>query len=320
METRKIYFVIFPGFELLDLSGPVSVFSSATQLHAQSPYETHVISTLGGPIQSSAMLSIDSTSISEIAINSLDSIFIVGGNAEPVLHASQDATLIKWLQSIGDKAERIGSICSGTFILAETGLLTNKLCTSHWSATHTLKTMYPSIKIKQEALYVNDGKFWTSAGVTTGIDMALEILRKDLGNALSNKVAKMLVVYAHRPGNQTQFSSLLQLQGKPGHQFSELLSWIDSNIDQALKVEDMAEYMCMSERTFYRKFTAAFDTTPSKHLEEIKLDRAKKLLEENFAINRVANAVGFRSESAFRSCFEKRFKISPSMHRQLHRL
>jgi len=320
MNTRNIYFVIFPGFELLDLSGPVSVFSSATELHPQTPYETHVISTSGGLIASSSMLTLDSVSITDISISTSDSVLIVGANAAPILQVCQDATLIKWLQTIENTAERIGSICSGAFILAEAGLLTNKLCTSHWSATQTLKKMYPAIKIKQEALYVNDGKFWTSAGVTTGIDMALEILRKDVGNGLSNKVAKMLVVYAHRPGNQTQFSSLLQLQGRSDHQFSELLSWIDSNIDQALKVEDMAEYMCMSERTFYRRFVAVFDTTPSKYIEGIKLDRAKCLLEENHAISNVARAIGFRSESAFRSCFEKRFNISPSMHRQLHRL
>jgi len=319
MKTRRIFFVVFPEFELLDLSGAVSVFSTASSLHPHTPYQTNVISTPGGLITSSAGITVDSQTFDDLDVGADDSVLVVGGIESAIRNACLDTKLISWLQKIHEQTERIGSICSGAFVLAASGLLDGKKCTSHWAATHLLKKNWAKVEVQQDALYVNDGKIWTSAGVTTGIDMALELTRIDCGKDLSNKVAKMLVVYAHRPGNQSQFSSLLSLQRNTTSQFSNLLAWIDNNIDKAPRVQDLADYMAMTERTFYRKFTSTFKVTPSKYMEDVKFERAQRMLEDSCSINSVARAIGFRSESAFRTRFEKHFGMTPSMHQKLHR-
>ena len=178
--------------------------------------------------------------------------------------------------------------------------------------------MHPKAEVKSESLYVIDENLWTSAGVTTGLDMSLEMLRRDLGVSIMNQVAKHLVVYVHRPGNQSQFSDLLTLQSRANNDYSELLSWLDSKLGQPIKVEEMAAFICMSERTFYRKFTASMGVTPSKYVEEAKLKRAKTLIEDGQQISLVAASVGFKSEAAFRKRFEHYYGLSPSMHKRLH--
>lgn len=302
----------------MDLSGPVSVFSNANELCGKAPYTIKVVSTSGGLIESGSSISVDTISAADINIKDENSILVVGGNHASIKAATTDRDIQSWLKRMCSQAHRFGSICSGAFILAAANLLNNKACTTHWLGADQLKAMHPMSKVKPESLYVIDGNLWTSAGVTTGIDMALEMVRRDLGNATMSEVAKRLVVYAHRPGNQSQFSSLLNLQSRSDSTFSDLLAWVDDKIDQSINVMQMADYMCMSERTFYRKFTAAFDITPSKYLEEIKLERAKKLLESALPVCQVAEAIGFKSESAFRARFEKRYGLTPAMHKRLH--
>jgi transcriptional regulator GlxA family with amidase domain len=319
METKNVYFVIYPGFELLDLSGPVSVFSTANALQKDDPYLIHTISTEGGAVSSSAGIVVDSIALNTIKVNKDATVLVVGADAKALFAASLNVKLKTWLTANTKDVARYGSICSGTFLLAAAGLIDQRTVTSHWAGCEQLQKMHPKVKVKPESLYVVDENLWTSAGVTTGLDMSLEMLRRDLGDAIMNKVAKHLVVYVHRPGNQSQFSDLLTLQARANSDYSELLAWIDTRLGQQIKVEEMALVMCMSERTFYRKFTASIGMTPSKYVEEAKLKRAKSLIEGGQPISLVAADVGFKSEAGFRTQFERRFGLTPSMHKQLHR-
>lgn len=318
METHTIIFLVYPGFELLDLSGPVSAFSNANDLCGTQPYKIKLVSINGGLIESDSGITVTTLAADSVSVGNTDSVLVVGGHYSAISTASASQDILLWLTKVCRQARRFGSICSGAFILAAANLLEHKACTTHWLGAKQLQEMYPRAKVHAESLYVIDDKLWTSAGVTTGLDMALEMIRQDLGNTLMTNLAKRLVVYAHRPGNQSQFSTLLNLQSRSDSTYSNLLAWIDDNIGQSINVVDMADYMCMTERTFYRKFTATFGTTPSKYIEEVKLERAKQLLEKTLSVSQVAEAIGFKSESAFRARFESRFGLTPAMHKRLH--
>jgi len=319
MKTKNIFFVIYPGFELLDLSGPVSVFSTANALqHKNEPYTINTVSAEGGAVTSSAGIGVNSLALNAIEVDQDATVLVVGADAQALFAASLNVKLKSWLATHTKVVARYGSICSGTFLLAAAGLIDQRAVTTHWAGCEQLQKMHPDVQVKPESLYMIDGNLWTSAGVTTGLDMSLEMLRRDFGASLMNEVAKQLVVYAHRPGNQSQFSDLLKLQARANSDYSELLAWVDTKLGQQIKVEEMAEFMCMSERTFYRKFTASMGMTPSKYVEQAKLKRAKSLIESGQQISLVAADVGFKSEAAFRTRFERYFGLTPSMHKQLH--
>jgi transcriptional regulator GlxA family with amidase domain len=321
MKTKNIFFVIYPGFELLDLSGPVSVFSTANALQPKiAPYLIHTVSHEGGMVSSGAGVGVDSLAFNAIKVDQDATVLVVGADAQALFVASLNVQLKAWLTINTKNVARYGSICSGAFLLAAAGLLDHRVVTTHWAGCEQLQKMHPRVKVKPESLYVVDDHLWTSAGVTTGLDMSLEMLRRDQGIAIMNQVAKHLVVYVHRPGNQSQFSDLLSQQARANNDYSKLLAWVDTKLGQPIKVAEMASVMCMSERTFYRKFTESIGMSPSKYVEEAKLKRAKSLIEDGQPIALVAADVGFKSEAGFRTQFERRFGLTPSMHKQLHKV
>ena len=170
-----------------------------------------------------------------------------------------------------------------------------------------------------DALYVNEGKLWTSAGVTTGIDMALAMLERDLGSALKSAVARQLIIYAHRPGHQTQFSDLLAAQAKEDERFAGLTAWLRESVAREVPVEAMAASVGMSPRTFHRRFVESFGQTPAKFFEFLRLDSARAFLEAREPVGSVARRVGFRSESAFRAAFKAQFGVTPQLYREMWR-
>jgi len=276
------------------------------------------VAAVGGMVASGAGIVVGSLLLDSIVVDKNATILVVGGDAPALFAASLNTEFKTWLAINTKNVARYGSICSGTFLLAAAGLLDHRAVTTHWSGCEQLQKMHPEVQVKPESLYVIDDNLWTSAGVTTGLDMSLEMLRRDRGASLMNDVAKQLVVYAHRPGNQSQFSDLLKLQARANSDYSELLAWVDTKLGQKIKVEEMAAFMCMSERTFYRNFTAEMGVTPSKYVEGAKLKRAKSLIESGRQVSLVSAEVGFKSEAAFRTRFSRYFGLTPSMHRQLH--
>lgn len=317
-QPRRIIFAIFPGFEILDLSGPVAVFANADTLLPEPAYEILVVSSSGGLVASSAGPAIDSCAVADVVVAGDDTLLVVGGDAAPLAEAMTDRVLAEWLTQATSVVARFGSICSGAFIAAAAGVLDGYRVTTHWLACAELARQFPALTVDGEALYVVDHNVWTSAGVTAGIDMALAMLAQDHGAAVMGRVARVLVVYAHRPGNQSQFSALLGRQLQGGDDFAHLPPWLVDNLHRPLRVAEMADVVGMSERSFYRRFTEAFGETPAKFLERLRLEQAKALLARGTAVKLVTEAVGFRSEAAFRGAFRNRYGLTPAMHQRLH--
>jgi transcriptional regulator GlxA family with amidase domain len=319
MKLRRIIFLAYDGFELLDLSGPAAVFSHANFFTEHEAYRVIVASLEGGLICSQSGLSVDTRNLKSIRLHHDDTVLVMGAEQAALVRALKQIELLRYLQKAALQAERYGSICAGTFVLAQAGLIDGKCVSTHWQACTQLSKGYPQAQVHEQALYSNDGNLWTSAGASTGIDMALAMVQQDHGTTVMGEVAKKLVLYAKRPGYQSQFSQVLQAQTNADGHFSELVMWLQEHLDTAIRVADMAQQCGMSERNFHRKFTDKLGITPAKFLENLRLERAKILLEANLAPKVVAQKIGFQSESAFRSAFRSQFGITPNLHRTLQK-
>ena len=318
-NQREILFIVYPGFEMLDLAGPMGVFSTATRLlDGSQAYALTTASLNGGIIQSREGLSVVTQALSEIPGNHVDTAVVVGADERPLRDILEDGQLTSWLADQHHIFERVASVCSGAFLLAAAGLLEHKRATCHWGATERLKRAFPGIDVEADALFIQDGRIWTSAGVTTGIDMTLEMVRRDFGHALASDAARQLVVFAHRPGSQSQFSRAGAAQATPNQKLRDLIVWLSSHLHQSIDVSTMALRAGMSARSFQRHFTKEIGVSPGAFLTELRLERAKDLLIENQTVGATAIAVGYRSEAAFRKAFSDRHSVSPSIFADLH--
>lgn len=317
-EQRRIAFVVFDQFELLDLSGPASVFSTVDGLVGHSAYPITLLSSQGGLLRCCSGVELATKAIKDFVPCSSDTLIAVGGFEDAMRAACQDKHLLRALKVIAPSLARVGSVCTGTFLLGAAGLIDQRRVTTHWLAAQHLARAFPKSYVESDSLYVQDEYLWTSAGVSSGIDMALAMVETDYGAALKSQVAKMLVVYAHRPGHQRQFSAVLDAQSKAGKQFARVVAWIQTHLDQTIRVKDLARVAHMSERNFSRKFTSEVGTTPSRFVEDVRLEHARALLEAGKSVKSTTSGVGYRSEAAFRLAFEKRYGIAPSMYRRMH--
>lgn len=314
----RIIFLIYPGFELLDLSGPAAVFSHANSLSRKIKYQVLIGSANGGLVNCSFGASLETVRIDTIRFSTSDTVLVVGAEEVALRGAMKDVFLRKSIQHASKSAARYGSVCVGAFLLGKAGLLDAKRAATHWMGNRKLQTVFTNAQIETDALYVNDGRLWTSAGASSGIDMALAMLEQDQGSQLMAQVAKQLVVYAHRPGHQTQFSTTLIAQSAADGRFSDLASWLENQVGRNITVADMAAQANLTERSFYRKFTASMGKTPASYFEDLRLQRAKLFLEAHEAVKVVAEKVGYQSESAFRSAFRRHFGITPGHHNLMH--
>lgn len=315
---RRLFFLIYDGFELIDFAGPSSVFTGANRLSGRDLYRVQALSCAGGPIVSGAGVAMESIGFAQIEIGPLDTVLVMGADRREALRHGAAGATVEWLRGISGACERLGSVCTGATILARTGLLKGRRATTHWEARGAMAARYPDIMMQEDGLYAIDGPFWTSAGATAGIDMALAMIERDHGTVLKARIAKSLVVYAHRPGNQAQFSALLAAQTAVDGRFAALIDWLTARLAEPLTLEAMAAQAGMAERSFRRHFTACLGLSPVKFLENLRLDRAKTLLEAHHPVKSVAAAVGFRSEAHFRGSFSERFGLSPAMHMKMH--
>ena len=248
----------------------------------------------------------------------MDTLLVVGSDPESVRAIIGDPVLRRWVPRCAATAARFGSVCSGAFVLAALGLAQGKRVATHWDATALLAELFSTVSVDADALYVVDGKLWTSAGVSTGIDMALAMVSHDLGGAVASEVAKRLVLYARRPGHQSQFSTLLRAQGQADHPFEELIGWMQANLEHPLDVATLASRSGLSERTFYRRFVAAMGQTPARFVESLRLDAARVLLAQTLSIKTIAAQVGLSPAGRFTEAFERRFGVTPSLFREMH--
>lgn len=319
---HRMAFVIYPGFELLDVSGPASVFNGANRVLGKSGkpalYEISMLSAEGGNIESSSGVALATRAIAGVRPGSVHTILIAGAEREPLLPAMADAELRAALPRLVRKAERFGSVCTGGFVLAALGLLDGHRVATHWDSHKPLSENFGKVTVDPDALYVIDGRLWTSAGVTTGIDMALAMVAHDIDASVAGEVAKRLILYARRPGYQSQFSPLLQAQAKSDSPFADLIAWMHANLDQLLDVSSLAARAGMTERTFHRRFVAATSETPARFVETIRVDAARMLLSRGLSLKSVATRVGLFPVARLADAFERRFGLAPRLYRDMH--
>ncbi|GAA5235026.1 helix-turn-helix domain-containing protein [Verticiella sediminum] len=319
---HRIVLAVYPGFELLDASGPVSVFNGANRALEQSGgqpfYRIELASAQGGLVTSSSGVAVDTGPLGGLASGSVDTLLVVGAEREPLVQAMAEPRLRESLARLAGSAQRFGSICTGAFVLAALGLLEGRRVATHWDACAPFAAAFPSVRLDADALYVTDGPLWTSAGVTTGIDMALAMLAHDLGATITGPVAKRLVLYARRPGHQSQFSPLLQAQANADSPLADLIAWIQTHLDAPLDVCALAARAGLSERTFHRRFVAATGQTPARFVEMARLDAARMLLSRGLSLKSVAAQVGLFPATRLSEAFERRFGVTPRLFRDMH--
>lgn len=315
-------FIVYPSFELLDVSGAASVFNGANRALQQQGkpafYKVVLASAEGGAVESSGGVALETRPIAELRPGQADTLLVVGAEREPLLQAVADPALLAALPRLAGEAERFGSVCTGGFVLAALGLLDDRRIATHWDSCKPFAKAFPKVTVDPDALYVVDGQLWTSAGVTTGIDMALAMVARDLDAAIAGEVAKRLVLYARRPGYQSQFSPVLQAQVKGDSPFADLIGWIQSNLDAPLDVPSLADRAGLSERTFHRQFVAATGQTPARFVETARLDAARMLLSRGLSLKMVAAKVGLSPAPRLSDAFERRFGVAPRLFRDMH--
>jgi transcriptional regulator GlxA family with amidase domain len=315
----RVAFVAFEGMSLLDLAGPLEVFR-AVSLHPdyagdKLPYETHVVSAAGGLITTYNGLQVMTASLANLNNRPIDTLIVPGGPYAREIMA--DERLARWIKARAPKCRRVASVCTGSFLLAAAGLLEGKRAVTHWTYCSELQRLNPGIAVESDAIYVKDGNVWTSAGVTTGIDLALAMVEEDLGRELAMLVARLLVVYLRRTGGQSQYSVLLAAQaGADADRFAALDRWIAENLAEDLRVEKLAEKAGMSARNFARRYAEARKMTPARAVEAIRIDAAKRALEEtDERMPQIARRCGFSDEDQMRVAFARQVGISPSDYR-----
>ncbi|WP_417459375.1 GlxA family transcriptional regulator [Kordiimonas sp.] len=315
---HKLVLVTFDGAQVLDITGPMQVFASANEALEREVYKITLTSSAGARTATSAGITIETTPLSVLPPDAVaDTLMIAGGHGTRA--AVTDETLLDWVRRAAKDARRITSVCSGTFILAAAGLLDGRRAATHWNYANALARLYPAVTVDADAIYVEDGPYWTSAGVTAGIDMSLAMVERDHGRDLAMNIARRLVVYARRPGYQSQFSTLLKGQSRGSAPVAKAITWMVDNMKGAVTVAQAADHVGMSERSFHRRFVSETNSTPARYLERLRLDAARMLLEETSEpLKAVAAEAGFGTPSRLIQVFERRFGLSPTAYRNLH--
>lgn len=312
--SRRIAVLIFPGFQLLDAAGPITVFEAASRLSG-APYEIRVIARDAGPVASSSGVQMIAEPLPE---GPLDTLLVAGGWG--TREASACAETLAFIRAATKRARRVASVCSGAFVLAAAGLLDGRRATTHWARAAELARAYPKVEVEPDRIFIRDGTIWTSAGITAGIDLALALVAEDHGEAIAKRAAQHLVVYYRRPGGQSQFSALLEAE-RPDSRFSPLLAWARERLDERLSVERLAERAAMSPRHFARSFAAETGMTPAKAVERLRLEAARERVEASVEpIEIVAAQTGFRDPERMRRAFIRAFGQPPQALRRTARV
>ena len=311
---RTVAVLIFPDFQLLDAAGPIGAFEMPARA-TPSPYVLRVIARDAGLVRSSSGVAMAAESFADAG--EIDTLIVSGGFGTYAAMTCE-ATLA-FVRQAAARARRVTSVCSGAFILAAAGLLDGRRATTHWRRCETLALAFPKVTVEPDRIFVRDGDVWTSAGITAGIDLALALIADDLGDRVSRRAAQELVVYHRRPGGQSQFSALLEME-RAGGRFEGLLSWIRENLGEALTVEQLAAQAAMSPRNFTRAFTAETRMTPAKAVERLRLEAARLRVEAGEdGIDRIAQVTGFGDPERMRRAFLRAFGQPPQALRRVAR-
>ncbi len=318
VKPLRVGIVGFDQVDALDLVGPAEAFASAQAHDAKGkPVPAYEVVILGLTnarfVAESGIVLQPQTSLR--AAPRLDTIIIPGGAG--LRRAETNRTVARWIGERAEKTRRVVSICTGIYALAATGLLDGRRVTTHWRFADDVARRFPQLQVQPNALFIRDDKYYTSAGVTAGIDLTLALIEEDLGRKAALRVARDLVVYLKRPGGQDQYSEPLRFQTMATDRLAELASWIATNPQRDLSITVLAERACLSPRHFVRRFKAVFKQTPGAFVQDRRLEEARRrLTAENMSIDAIAASVGFQSTDAFCRAFRQRFRITPTGYRR----
>lgn len=306
-------FVIFDGFELLDLTGPYSILSSAAKLRPDLGWSLHLVAPNKGPVQSGQGLVVHADmDLSELEALRPDTLICIGADPGPIQTQLDDPIFIAALKRIGTQAKQLISICSGAFFLAETGLAKGRQLTSHWRAITTLRTRYPEIEVETDALYVRDGPVWSSAGVTAGMDLSLALVEHFCGRDLALRIARNLLIHRIRSGGQSQFSADLSAPLGSDTRLTQLCEAIRKTPDADWQVEQLCAFSGTSRRSLTRLCQAEFGLPPAQLVERLRTDLARTaLVETDASVSQVAHLSGFGSLQRLERSFQRHMNTSP---------
>ncbi|MCL7425954.1 GlxA family transcriptional regulator [Streptomyces sp. YS415] len=314
MAQRTVLLVLFDGVQSLDVTGPLEVFTGAEH-QAPGTYRIRTASLDGGPVRTSSGLTlVPDTSFADAP--GPHTLLVPGGQGT----RAPDPRLTAWLREHGPRAERLVSVCTGAILLAEAGLLDGRRATTHWAYCAKLARDHPAIDVDPDPIYVRDGPVATSAGVTAGIDLALALVEEDLGRDTALTVARHLVVFLRRPGNQAQFSAQLAAQTARREPLRDVQQWISEHPAEDLAVEALAARAGLSPRHFARAFRAETGTTPGRYVDRVRLEHARRLLEDTAAgVEEISRASGYGTPEAMRRAFLKALGTAPAEYRRRFR-
>ncbi|HZO08847.1 MAG TPA: DJ-1/PfpI family protein [Myxococcota bacterium] len=322
--TRRVAMLVFPDFQPLDAVGPLEVFARANRVRHErgargpAPYELLLVAAEAGPVATTTGYALVAGTALGAVRGPLDTLVVAGGNG--VLRAGTDRALVRFVVRQAARARRVVSVCTGAFLLAEAGLLDGLRVTTHWSACALLQQRYPKLRVDPDPIYVREGRIWTSAGVTSGMDLALALVEQDLGRDTALAVARGLVLFLKRPGGQAQFSAQLAGQLAGREPLRELQGFIAEHPDADLSVEALARRAGMSPRHFARVFARQVGRTPGCFVEEVRVEAARRRLEESDdAVGAVAGQCGFGSAETMRRAFLRVLRVNPAAYRSRFR-
>ncbi|HTQ13517.1 MAG TPA: GlxA family transcriptional regulator [Rhizomicrobium sp.] len=310
---RAVVMLAFEGAQILDVAGPMQILAAVNDERSAPVYALTLLAGKKGPFATSGGLRLDADGAYAALPARIDTLMVCGGSIERAL---RDPEMMTAVREGAKRARRVVSICSGAFFLAAAGLLDGRRATTHWRSVDQLAKHYPRVTVEPDAIYVRNGRTWTSAGVTAGMDLALALVREDWGDAMALAVARRHVMFLMRPGGQSQFSAHLAAEAAGTGRLAPLLRWIPEHVDGELDVAALAARANMSERSFARIFRKETGETPAAHVARARLDAARRMLTASgLPVETIALRAGFGSEERMRRAFHRHLKVAPSQFR-----
>ncbi len=312
----KLTLVVFDGVQALDVAGPLDVFAEANRFLPEADrYQISLVGERAGSVVSSSGLAFKvDCGYQDFHLES-DLLLVAGGPRVPQFRPEQG--FLSWLSATAQGASRFGAVCTGVFLLGHAGLLANREITTHWDDAEMLSEQFPEANVRPDKIFVRDGNLFTCGGVTAGIDLCLSLIAEDWGHELAMKVAKRLIVYIRRDGGQSQYSPYLAVGPDQDSIVSRVVKFVTKHISDVLTIEDIADAVGISRRTFSRTFARHAHVTPSVFVEQLRIDVARKLLEEtDVPLKTVAFRCGFRNATHMRMIFTRQLDITPKRYRE----
>jgi len=317
--ARRVVIVTFEAAQSLDATGPYEVLAAVREAQERlgvrdSGYDLELAAPRRGPVRQESGLSLVADRALDDLPRSIDTLIVAGGRGARA--AADDPEIVAAIGRAGRRARRVASVCTGAYVLAAAGLLDGRRATTHWAYCDALAAAYPAVTVERDPIFVRDGKLWTSAGVTAGIDLALALVEEDFGRDLALLLARWFVVFVRRAGGQSQFSAQLAVQAAERAPVRDLQAWVVEHPDDDLAVPALARRAGMSVRHFARVFRAEIGLAPAAFVERVRLETARRLLETTgMSIERVAEAAGFGTPESLRRAFARRIGLSPREYR-----